>query len=294
MFKIFGLNAQYYVNEERHVRRVVFSSKGLCRFFKDNFGEIAPDKKMPQWLFGLSNEFKQLFIDGFCDGDGCKRKNGDYRLISSSKKLLLDIQSLSFSMNKFACIYNSRKKGKICKIGKGGKEYKTAGLWEVTISNRKQEKPQYREDDKYFYVPVKNIKEEEYFGDVINFETEGNGDDNHTYLVGNIISHNCDGDIWHQRDDFIQRDKIRDQKLANVGWRILRFREDAVEEHIDTIKDIVHSNLIEASRDLKKRSSDDTLKKYASADEFILGCDDVGVNIIPLPKNLGYLYLIGK
>jgi len=103
-----------------------------------------------------------------------------------------------------------------------------------------------------------------------------------------------DGEIWHQRDDFIQRDKIRDQKLANVGWRILRFREDAIEEHIDTVKDIVHLNLVEASRDLKKRSSDDTLKKYASVDEFISDCDNIGVNIIPLPKDLGYLYLIGK
>jgi very-short-patch-repair endonuclease len=75
-----------------------------------------------------------------------------------------------------------------------------------------------------------------------------------------------DGAIWHQREDFKQRDMNRDQKLANVGWRVLRFREDAVEDQTDAVRDIIYKNLVEAEKSLKKSAESEQIVKYASGE----------------------------
>jgi len=105
----------------------------------------------------------------------------------------------------------------------------------------------------------------------------------------------ADGSVWHQREDFIKRDQIRDQKLANVGWRILRFKEDAIEQNIDAVKDVIYKNMVEASRDLKKRAEDQSMQKLAAVPDYInqYKGDEIGMNIIELSHGLGKLILIG-
>ena len=76
-----------------------------------------------------------------------------------------------------------------------------------------------------------------------------------------------DGNIWHQREDFKQRDLARDQKLANVGWRVLRFREDAVEDNPNAVRDIIAKNVQEAAKTRKKAEDSGSVIKYASADK---------------------------
>jgi len=111
-----------------------------------------------------------------------------------------------------------------------------------------------------------------------------------------------DGSIWHQREDFVQRDRLRDQKLANVGWRILRFNEDAIEDHIDAVSDTVYKNIVEAARDIKKRKktsekneSSELMEKYSSVYEYLEeNKNNIGINVKNLPNNIGKLILIGN
>ncbi len=65
-----------------------------------------------------------------------------------------------------------------------------------------------------------------------------------------------DGEIWHERADLKEKDRERDQKLANVGWRIIRFSEEAVYEHANVVQDIIRKNIVDAARSIKKRSDD--------------------------------------
>lgn len=78
-----------------------------------------------------------------------------------------------------------------------------------------------------------------------------------------------DGDIWHQRADLKAQDQERDQKLANVGWRILRFNEEAVENQMPVLTDIIRKNVIEAYQDRKragkKANAEEGMKKFAEA-----------------------------
>jgi hypothetical protein len=224
---------------------------------------------MPSWLFNINKDLKIKYLNAFCDGDGCIGPNREtHRHISSSKTMLIDMQSLAFSAGLFASLSQSREVGKISsftKKQKNGntivKSYKTAGLLELNIVyDRKQS--QYREDDNYYYVPVKNITEELYNDEVINFETKGINDSNHTYLVNNIVTHNCDGSLWHNSPELKQKDMQRDMKLASVGWRIIRLNEDAINENLGAIQDIIYKNVLEAANHAKSKH-----KKTASENE---------------------------
>jgi len=73
-----------------------------------------------------------------------------------------------------------------------------------------------------------------------------------------------DGAIWHERPDFKQRDLNRDKNLGNVGWRILRFNEESVDENMDAVSEVIAQHVEEASKQKKAAESNDELVKYAS------------------------------
>jgi very-short-patch-repair endonuclease len=76
-----------------------------------------------------------------------------------------------------------------------------------------------------------------------------------------------DGAIWHEREDFKQRDLNRDSKLANVGWRVLRFNENAINENMDAVKKLIVEHVADASKSQKKAEADGKIMKQASTDE---------------------------
>lgn len=104
-----------------------------------------------------------------------------------------------------------------------------------------------------------------------------------------------DGNVWHQREDFKQRDLIRDQKLASVGWRILRFTEESINDNFDAVRDIIYKNIIEAIKDKKKNSkksiSDNSLMKMGSIK---FNKNKIGINRESLENNMGEIILIGE
>jgi len=73
-----------------------------------------------------------------------------------------------------------------------------------------------------------------------------------------------DGAIWHERPDFKQRDLNRDQNLGNVGWRILRFNEESVDENMDAVANVISEHVEEASQHKKAADVDGKITKYAS------------------------------
>ena len=108
----------------------------------------------------------------------------------------------------------------------------------------------------------------------------------------------CDGKIWHEEQDKQQRDQMRDQKLASIGWRVLRFKESALSDHPDAVRDTIYKNLVEAEKSRKKaaENNNDELKKYSSQyieDNEILLNKDLKIKINDLPNNIGELWLIG-
>ena len=74
-------------------------------------------------------------------------ENGINRYVSSSKKFLIDLQALSFSIGKSATMCQSRKPGKVAQfaIKEGGyRSYTTKGLWEVDMNPTGGKNKEYR------------------------------------------------------------------------------------------------------------------------------------------------------
>jgi hypothetical protein len=77
-----------------------------------------------------------------------------------------------------------------------------------------------------------------------------------------------DGKIWHEQEGAKEKDAERDRKLAAYGWRILRFNEDAVNEHMDEVTKVIHQNIMEAAQERfskgKKASANEGVTKYST------------------------------
>lgn len=63
----------------------------------------------------------------------------------------------------------------------------------------------------------------------------------------------ADGDKWHAAADLKAKDAQRDQKLANIGWRILRFKENAINEHMDLVQKVIYDNILDAANARKRK-----------------------------------------
>lgn len=76
-----------------------------------------------------------------------------------------------------------------------------------------------------------------------------------------------DGHKWHSSAEDKTKDAQRDQKLANIGWRILRFNENAVNEHMDLVQKVIYDNILDATntrKQRKKSEKDDPVVKLAA------------------------------
>ena len=245
--KLFNLDAVENTCQKNNVTKVRICSRALARFFLDSVGMHAHDKRLKGWIHSANDEFLFAFIRGYLDGDGCIVQNGlekgKWRLMSSSPYLINDLQSISLTLGLWASACKSRNP-KTAFIQ--GRECKTRGLWELSIMPFGNKRKNFKEDSNYYYVPIKSIKSEHYNGTVYNFETSGEKDSDHTYVVGNIITHNCDGDYFHNRPEQVKNDKERDFLLAQRGWTILRFNDKTINEIPQKVKSTILSYIKKA------------------------------------------------
>lgn len=83
-----------------------------------------------------------------------------------------------------------------------------------------------------------------------------------------MVDIEADGKIWHEQEGAKERDAERDKKLAQFGWRVIRFNEDAINEHIDEVKSVIYQNVKEAAEERfsqRKKSESGEGIKYSGA-----------------------------
>ena len=56
----------------------------------------------------------------------------------------------------------------------------------------------------------------------------------------------ADGEFWHSDPEAIERDRARDMRLAQLGWRVIRIKEGALNTKADEVSQIILSNVREA------------------------------------------------
>ena len=91
--KIFDYNVHVYSKGENALD-INFGARILRALFKHWFGNNARTKKIPDFVFSASKEFKLNFLGAYINGDGCidkGKKHFRIRIKTASKKLASDI-----------------------------------------------------------------------------------------------------------------------------------------------------------------------------------------------------------
>lgn len=102
-----------------------------------------------------------------------------------------------------------------------------------------------------------------------------------------------DGAQWHEQAEAKAKDQQRDQKLAGLGWRILRFREKAIEDRMNEVQNIISQNIETASKYRKKAAADGTMIKEASINFDNIDLNDIVITKESMGDDLGDIFIIG-
>lgn len=185
----------------KHTIEFNISKRKICAFFKQ-FGDGAPNKKVPSWIVNLPNEKLIYLVKGMIEGDGDINKFSiRYTTISEelahSLRLMLSKLGILVSLNnrgiqKGGGIIKGRKiipKHEIYRMGVSGDfARKLADLCKFDYIGGKKTSGNfaYASND-YFLIPILRIKKENYKGDVFNLSVE----EDESYSTFNGVAHNC-------------------------------------------------------------------------------------------------------
>jgi intein/homing endonuclease len=177
------LNLKGYVKGRGTSIRVEAGSQPLARFLAENFGRGAHSKRIPSFIMNAKREIVQAFLKGCWAGDGCvtKHRSGKpyHKYVTCSKALAKQIQMLLLKIGIPASVYEHHRGRSAIR----GRELVDSIGYYVVFSERKRR--EWIEDEKFYYIPVDDVKEEHYEGYVYNVKTTEN-----VYLVPFVV-HNC-------------------------------------------------------------------------------------------------------
>jgi hypothetical protein len=162
----------------------------ISRALADWCGRGASQKKIPDFiLFHSDLGILKAFLDGYTQGDGSKGvsdrsrgRNQPQNMTSVSKLLVLQLQLAYARLGIFARIKLQHSEGEYYIEGR-----KVHQKEAYTVEFVRQPKYTWtKRVGDFFYVPITRIENVEFKGRVYNIQTSDN-----TYLVNNIVVHNC-------------------------------------------------------------------------------------------------------
>lgn len=182
---LFGLDASIY-NFDTYVK-INFSSTVLQNLFKNMFGH-SKDRQYPPEFLNTNPDFILGLMHGHWRGD-CHVDKYSIRLITISEKLAGQVLLFMNRLKYFATLeyitpsnaYSINLSSKFAlefskDLNKGC--YKKGNRWSS----------KFKENDKFFIIPIKTISTEPYFGYVYDI---GINDESHSFVSNGVIVHNC-------------------------------------------------------------------------------------------------------
>lgn len=207
VLELFDRKCIHVHKDKEQTRR--FTNKDLFLKLKSMFGTNAYNKRIPQSIKHLPENYKRAFLQGYLDSDGSVfLDNGKVRtnFTSVNLELLEDVQDMLFGMSIANSIVIHQKE---CTNKQGVHSEQS---YRINVSRSDQHWLQYGpvfesrkikllqksyalsaskmgvkfEDDKIL-LKIEKISQSSYTGIVYNFECE-----THTFMCRNILTHNCD------------------------------------------------------------------------------------------------------
>jgi dihydrofolate reductase/thymidylate synthase len=145
------------------------------------FGHLAHNKKIPEWIQDAPKEYIQWFINGYFAADGCK---SSCRYTTVSPHIAYGLQRLYAKLGKILSVQYQKRPTQTIIENRLVNQRDTYNMVEI-----KNECKKYLSliDDDYIYFQIRNIKKFQEKCLVYNFEVE----DDNTYIVQNLAVHNC-------------------------------------------------------------------------------------------------------
>src|SRR6266542_1910575 len=188
--KVFGIEAS--LSKRQTTLAVVVGKASIARLFESLCGTGARWKRAPAELFHAPREIVEAFIRAYVEGDGHRYASGLVSAATVSRSLALGVAWLVLKTGRFPSIRRKRQpeEGRVL-----GRTVRLAPdvfhlNWFEGASNRRW----LREDDRYFYVPIRRLTTFQYRGFVYNLEVEND----HSYLAQFVSTHNCQNALTSQ------------------------------------------------------------------------------------------------
>ncbi|MEK9162086.1 MAG: radical SAM protein [Chloroflexota bacterium] len=209
---VFGVEAKK-VNRETTIG-VAVSKASVALCFESLCGHRARTKHVPPMIYQVSRDIAEGFLRAYSTGDGHTRANGMTQINTVSEELAHGVAWLALKLGLLPAISRNRLGDRPIMGRKvNASEFQYSVNWYFKNHLRKFA----HEDDRYWYVRIRNIDHFDYDGDVYNLEVEGE----HSYLANLITTHNCQNWLTSQtlRDNNagVAPQIITAKQLVNYG-----------------------------------------------------------------------------
>jgi hypothetical protein len=179
---------KWIYSEGKSTYRFTLCDKNVTNYLFSNFGIKAKGKKIPGWVYGETELFRENLLMGYLDSDGYKKNDNIFSFSSVSRNLSYGICFLSKTLG---YTYNLRKnKKRTIPHYIENRKIKENDSWSGIISKTNKTNNFFVSfDDGLGYSKVKSIETKTHNSWVYDIEVE----EDHSYTINNIVVHNCTG-----------------------------------------------------------------------------------------------------
>ncbi|MGH7411300.1 MAG: LAGLIDADG family homing endonuclease, partial [Candidatus Methylomirabilis sp.] len=143
----------------------------VAALFQALAGGSSRIKRVPPPLFQARREVVQSFLDGYVAGDGYRAPNGSITISTVSEELAWGVAWLVEKLGHIPAVHRYRNLEERLLLGRPITQ--APGIFVVRWYPEGQQKYQYRQDDKFYYLPVDSVSSQPFEGYVYNLEVEG-------------------------------------------------------------------------------------------------------------------------
>ena len=203
-----NLGYKYNIVKERTVNKIHITFKEIGEYC-EQFGRGAVNKHLTSDILNLPVELLKSFLDGYIESDGCFTQ-GLYKITSVSRELIYGIGQCVAKVyhRPFSVYFTIRPKTTVIE----GRIVNQRDTYTITFKTETNTQDKAFYEDGYIWSPINDVNCEDYDGLVYNLEVENDN----SYVVQNIIVHNCQDISVAGKQAGIEKGKTRSGLLYEV------------------------------------------------------------------------------
>ena len=187
---IFGLPAA--LTRRRTTLAVTLNKSSAALLIKYLCGATSGEKRVPQVLWDAPRPAVEAFLEAYVRGDGHRFANGKVSVTTISRDLAFGVAWLALKTGHLASLYENRLPPE--KTIEGRRVRQAPIQYSVVWYENESVERKYLTTEGFYLVPIRDVTEVEFDGNVFNLEVE----DEHNYLANFLLVSNCQNWVTSQ------------------------------------------------------------------------------------------------